>query len=404
MNDLRDKIDWFKNNEDMVYLDNAATTLKPNFVLQAINEYALFDATNPHNSDSMFAYKALKIMKQTKEKLAALLNCSDSEIAFTPGATYSLNMIADALSRYLNEGDEIIITNGEHASNILPWYKLRDLKKVEIKFANIPIENIDPINHPILKLVNSKTKLVSFANETNLLGTTTDAIKLSKLIKEINPNVLICVDSTQYISHHKLDLKNSSIDFAVGSAHKMFGPSGIGFLYINSSLIEDIKPTTLGGGMNFEIRRTFYTLMNGINKFEAGTPNIMGIYGWNKALDWYLSNDLQKESKRIYDLKKRLEQELKEIKNIKVLNPNIDSFILLFVYDNVFSQDIASYLGNNKIIVRSGLSCAKLANEIIDLEHAIRVSLHFYNNESDILKLVEALKKYKRGDELDGII
>nr|MDE5553082.1 aminotransferase class V-fold PLP-dependent enzyme [Malacoplasma sp.] len=219
-----------------------------------------------------------------------------------------------------------------------------------------------------------------------------------------NQNIFICLDSTQYVAHHKLDLNNSQIDFAVGSAHKMLGPSGIGFLYINKKLIENIKPTIMGGGMNFEIRKSFYTLMSDISKFEAGTPNIMGIYGWNKALDWYLENDLQKESLRIYQLKNILEKELSEIKDIKILNPKINSFILLFTYNNIFSQDIASYLGNNGVIVRSGLSCAKLADEIINIPHAVRVSLHFYTNESDILKLIDLLKKYKRGDELDGII
>lgn len=404
MNKLRNAISWFKNNSNLVYLDSAATSLKPDFVLKGMSDYALFDGTNPHNSDSLFAFKALTVMKDTKAKIAKLLNCDADELAFTPGATFSLNMIADSLANFLKSGDEIILTNAEHASNLLPWFKLRDEKKIVIKFAKILLNYIDLENHPILKLITSKTKIISFANETNLLGNIIDAQKLSIMIKKINPNIIVCVDSTQYVAHHKLDLKNSKIDFAVGSAHKMLGPSGIGFLYINKKLIENLKPTIMGGGMNFEIRKSFYTLMAGISKFEAGTPNIMGIYGWNKALSWYLENDLNQESLRVYQLKSILEKKLSEIKNVRILNRQIHSFILLFSYDNIFSQDIASYLGNNGVIVRSGLSCAKLADEIINIPHAIRVSFHFYTNESDILKLVDLLKKYKRGDELDGII
>lgn len=402
---IRDNFFWFKHNPEMVYLDSAATTLKPYDVIMSIKEYVEYDCTNPHNTDSNFAYRAKKVMDETRTLLAEYLNTSYKNIVFTPGATFSLNMIAESISSFLNEDDEIIITNAEHASNILPWFEIRNKKNLSVIFANHPITfDEDIIFENILSKITSKTKVIAFANGTNLIGTKINAERLSKKIKKINPDILIIVDATQYLSHSKMDLKNSNIDFVVGSAHKMYGPTGIGFMYISNSFFDKIRPNVVGGGMNHIIKKEFYTLMDGPSKFEAGTPNMIGIYGWNAALKFYKKINIEKERERIYKLKKYLDNQLSKIPGINVYNKDIDSFITIFSYDNVFSQDLASYLGTKNIIVRSGLSCAKLADEIINYPHVIRVSMHFYTNQEDIEKLIKVLQNYKKGDEIDAFI
>lgn len=402
---IRDEIFWFKHNLDMVYLDSAATTLKPYDVIRSIKEYVEYDCTNPHNTDSNFAYKAKIVMDETRELLAKYLNSNSKNIVFTPGATFSLNMIAESISHFLNENDEIILTNAEHASNILPWFEIRNKKNLTIVFANHPIvDDEEIIFKNILDKITVNTKVISFANGTNLIGTKINAELLSKRIKKINPNILIVVDATQYLSHSKMDLKNSNIDFVVGSAHKMMGPTGIGFMYISNFFFDKIRPNIVGGGMNHVIRKEFYTLMDGPAKFEAGTPNMIGIYGWNASLKFYKKIDQDFEKKRIYELKKYLDNELSKINGIKIYNKGIDSFITIFSYDNVFSQDLASYLGTKNIIVRSGLSCAKLADEIIDYPHVVRISMHFYTSKKDIDKLLEVMRNYKKGDEINAII
>ncbi len=402
LSSIRQDIDWFKNNQEYVYLDSGATSLKPKSMVDAIVYYCNNVSTNPHNDDSMFTHKAHIVMDQTRGKIAKVLNTTKDSIIFTPGATYSLNWVANYLEPFLNEGDEIILSNGEHASNLLPWYDLRSKKNVKLFFAEIDIysDNIDKF----LNLVTDKTKVIAFANETNLLGNSIDANLLAKKIKEINPNIIVSVDACQYLAHNRMDLSDSNIDFVSCSAHKMMGPTGIGALYINEKLIEKVKPSLVGGGMNFEIKKNYYTLVSGVQKFEAGTPNILGIYGWNESLDYYLDQELEEAKKNIYSLKHYFDIELEKIEGFKILNKGIDAFNTIFVKEGVFSQDFASHLGNKKIIVRSGLSCAKLANEVINQEHVIRVSYHFYTNKNDIDKLLHVLKEYKKGDELDGLL
>lgn len=401
---LRKQIKWFQNNPDYTYLDSAATSLKPSLVMEYISNYVDNICTNPHNDDSNFSHKPHIVIEDTRKKLASYLNCDSSEIIFTPGGTFSLNMVASSLEDFLEPGDEVIITNAEHASNILPWMELRDKKNIKLIFAKTDINNLDVDKNDILNKITNKTKVISFANGTNLIGHEINAEKLSINIKKIKPDIFVVVDAVQYMTHNKMDLSNSNIDFLAASAHKMMGPTGVGCLFINKNIINKIKPKIVGGGMNKEIRRDYYTLLQGNIKFEAGTPNVMGIYGWNAALKIYEQIDIESERKRIFELKKYLDDELSKIKDIKIYNKGINSFVTIFSLGNVFSQDLANYLGNKKIIVRSGLSCAKLADEIINYSHVVRASMHFYTNKQDIDNLINALKTYKKGDELDGLI
>lgn len=407
LKNLRDNIEWFKNNSDYVYLDSAATSLKPKNVLDYVNYYCNNICTNPHNDDSNFAHQPHLVMNNTKEKIGKLIGVNADSIVFTPGATYSLNYVANFLKPFFSEGDEIVLTNAEHASNLLPWFDIHEefnSKNQPIKIRYVEVEYKSDNIQNFLSQINEKTKVVAFANETNLIGNSIDAIKLAKEIRKINPNIFIVVDGTQYLAHKRIYLADSNIDFFCGSAHKMLGPSGIGFLYIDKKLIEKLKPYIVGGGMNFEIKRNYYSLLAGTAKFEAGTPNIMGIYGWNKALDYYFQDDLEQVIKSIYDLKHYLDNELEKIDGITVLNKGIDSFNSIFVSEGIFSQDYSSYLGSKKIIVRSGLSCAKLANEVIKHDHVIRSSYHFYTIKSDVDKLIEAAKEFKKEDILNGLL
>lgn len=400
--DLRKDIEWFSNNKEYVYLDSGATSLKPKSVVDNMVYYCNHVCTNPHNDDSMFAHQAHTVMDETREKIAKILNATKKSIIFTPGATYSLNLVSNYLEPFFNEGDEIVLSNGEHASNLLPWYNIREKKKVNLVFVDTDIKS-DNINNFLSKITN-KTKLVSFANETNLLGNSIDANKLANEIKKINPNIWINVDACQYLAHNTMDLSDSNIDFVSCSAHKMLGPTGLGALYINEKLVEKVRPLVVGGGMNFEITKNYYTLVSGVEKFEGGTPNILGIYGWNKALDYYLDPDIKKEANRIYEIKKYFDDEISKLEGIHVLNKGINAFNSIFHKDGVFSQDLSSFLGTKKVIVRSGLSCAKLANEVIKQDHVIRVSYHFYTNKDDVDRLIKILKEYKKGDELSGLL
>lgn len=393
---------WFKNH-DLVYLDSAATTLKTKDVIMSIINYSVNWSYNPHNKDSLYTYKCSEEILDTRKSLAKILNTANYDnIIFTSGATASLNMIADGLKHNFSKGDEIIINTLEHASNILPWYRIAEEIGLDVVFANT--KNLVLDEEDLLSKINEKTKLVSFANATNLLGTIIDAESLSKKIKEINPNTIVVVDATQYLALHRMDIENSKIDFVVCSAHKMTGPTGVGMIYFSKDVSKSFKPYILGGGMNNTISKNGFTYINNVEKYEPGTPNVLGIFGWNAALKYLDKIDLDYERNRLIQLKKYLDEELSKIDNIKIFNKNFETYITAFKYSDVFSQDFANYLGRNKIIVRSGLSCAKLIVDDINETNVIRVSMYIYTDKEDVDKLIEVIKKYKKGDELDGIL
>ncbi len=393
---------WFKEH-DLVYLDSAATTLKSNEVLAAANDYLTNWSYNPHNKDSMYTYKCSEVIEDTRKLLSQYIGTKHNEnIVFTPGATFSLNMIADGIKNILEKDDEIIINVMEHASNILPWYKIAEEKKAKVIFSDITNHHLN--EDDLLKKINSKTKIVSFANATNLLGTFVNAEALSKKIRAKNPNIIIVIDATQYVALHKMDVDNSDIDFVVCSGHKMTAPTGIGMIYFSPRVSKLFKPYILGGGMNNTILKDSYTPLNNVEKYEAGTPNVLGIFGWNAALKYLLKIDLEKERQRLINLKKYLDSELVKINDIVLFNQDVDTYITVFKHKKVFGQDFANYLGQKKIIVRSGLSCAKLiVNDIAETD-VIRASMYLYTDKEDVDKLIEAVKKFKIGDELDGIL
>ncbi len=394
---------WFKDHQDFVYLDSAATSLKTYDVENAIKDYIENWSYNPHNKDSIYTYKCSEVILETRKLLAQWLNTIHYEnIIFTPSATFSLNMIADGIKHLLNEGDEIILNTMEHASNLLPWYRIAEEKKAKIIFADVKNNYLD--EKDLLKKISKKTKIVSFANATNLLGSILNAEDLSNKIKKINKDAIVCIDATQYLTMHKMNLDKSKIDFVVCSAHKMTGPTGLGMIYFSQNISKDFKPYILGGGMNNTITKSEYTLLNNVEKYEGGTPNVLGIFGWNAALKYLLKIDINKEFKRLVNLKKYLDKELSKIKDVIIFNKDIDTYITVFKIKGIFGQDYANYLGRNKIIVRSGLSCAKLMVDNIHETDVVRVSMYLYTEKEDIDKLLEVIRKYKKGDELDGII
>ncbi|MGL4769178.1 MAG: aminotransferase class V-fold PLP-dependent enzyme [Mycoplasmoidaceae bacterium] len=401
MKKIRDDFPWFKNNKDLIYLDSASTSLKPLSVINSVIKYLSSESYNFHNSDSFATYSVKKKYIETKQLIAKYIGCEPDNIIFTSGATTSSNIVALGLENYFQEGGDILISTLEHASNILPYIRLT--KKTKATISYIKSKNIYISEDDIIDSISKKTKLVAFSNCSNIIGYKIDAEAISKKIKYLFPNTLICIDATQYLPTKKMDIKNSNIDFLICSAHKMLGPTGIGMLYISNNGLKKLEVTLLGGGMNSSISKYSYTTLPSIGKFEPGTLNIEGIYGWHSALKYYESIDLEKEEEKIYNLKFYLEKEILKLDNYTVHNPKVKSSIIIFTYKNVSGQDFAHYLNNNNIIVRSGLSCAKLIYENIMVNDVIRISMHVYTEKDDIDYLILVLKKYRRGDELKGL-
>lgn len=396
------KFPYFYNQKDVIYFDNASTSIKPLDVINEINNYYSLYAINPNNI-SNYGYKLVEKIKKIRIKIAKFLNASSfNEIIFTPSATFSLNQIAYGLKELINKNDEIIITKLEHSSNILPWYNLSNESNAKIVFFDLKNGLIDV--NKINKIITNKTKIVSFANVTNLFGY--HDYNLTKTIiqkiKSINKNILVIIDATQSIANHLIDVQDLDIDFLTFSAHKMLGPLGIGVLYGKKDLLVKLKPLVLGGGGNNSILLNNIFSYNKLPyKLEAGTLNVASIFGLSKALDFINKLDIKKieayvENLRFYAVV-QLKDKLKE--RIEIYNDNlsIGSTIVLFNIKGINAQDVANFLGNfAKIIVRSGQHCARLAKNLNNkLFSSVRISFYFYNNKAEIDKLVKVLLNEK---------
>lgn len=401
MKNIKEQFVWFTNNPDYTYFDSGATTLKPKSVISAIVNYYENLGSNPHNTDSELTYNVNLKIKEAREKMANLINASSEEIIFCNGATEGLNLVANGVGGLLSEGDEVIITKGEHASNLIPWMKLVETKGIKLVFLGS--KHKLPTKEDFINAITPKTKVVTFSSGFNLTGYSLKENEITQAIKEINENIIVAIDAVQSLQHRQSDVKKGGYDFLVCAGHKMFGPTGIGAIYIKQKWLKIIEPLKYGGGMNFSINENEYVMYDNYMKFEAGTLNSAGILGFAAAIDFINSIGYDKIEKYETELGIYAREQLSRIPNIKIYNINDNSSTIAINYEGVFAQDLASYLGRNKIIVRSGLSCAKLMNEILDTPQLVRISLHIYNNKEDIDKLVQVLMNFKKEDILNGI-
>ena len=398
---IRQDFPWFKYNPRLTYLDSSATSLKPKQMIKAETDWYFKYCTNTHNTDSLFAYKTTEMVKNVRKQFAQFLNVKPEEIIFTSGATESLNLAIYGLKNFIKANDEIIVSYTEHTSNFLPWQEVAKEKKAKLVFVS---KKPYYTEQDIINKVNKKTKAISFANASNILGYDLDFKKIAIAAKKKNPNVIIIVDATQAIPHKKYDLGSSHIDFLAFSGHKMLGPTGIGICYINKKWLTKIHPRRIGGGMNAQVRCNSYEFADGVDKFEGGTPNLAGIIGLGAALKYLNKIGWNKIHQHEVELKAYADKRFAEIKNIEYYSKPGKFPILFFNLKGLNSQDLAAYLANKGIIVRAGVSCVKMSPIITKVEGAVRASLYLYNTRKDIDTLVEALKKYKKGAELDHVI
>jgi len=361
--------------KDIIYFDNAATTLKPKVVIKKIEEYYNNYPANAHRGDYKIAYRASEEFENTRTLIKTFINAKNKEeIIFTSNATDALNKI---ILGNFKKNDEVLITRTEHASNILPWQTIgADIKYIELtKDYEVTLENIK-------KIVTNETKVISLAYITNTIG---DTRPIKKIIEFAHKhNIIVIVDAAQAIGHMKVDVQELDVDYLAFSAHKMCGPTGVGVLYGKKELLENMKPIITGGGMNISFDEQKYAPKKTPYKFESGTQNIAGIIAFGEAIKYLNSIGLENINKYEKELKKYA---LEKLPNIKIYNRKSDN-IILFNVDNIFSQDVAMYLDKYNICIRSGSHCAKLFKE----KNTCRISFYFYNTKEEIDTLVKLLE------------
>lgn len=385
------KEDFPMLRDNLTYLDNCATTLKPNSVIDEVSNYYRNYCANAHRGDYDISRIVDDKISSVREKVRKFINASSSsEIVFTSGATEGLNMVIKGFFKdYLKAGDEVLTTKAEHASLILPWFDVVNKNGAIINYIDLE-DDLTITMDNIKKAINKNTKVISLAHITNVIGDV-------RPIKEIcnyahKQDIIVLVDGAQSVPHEKIDVKDMDIDFLTFSAHKMLGPTGVGILYGKEKYLKQVKPLIEGGGMN-----AFFDSLGNVEykelpeKLEAGTQNIAGILGFGTAIDYLNELGMENVHKYEVDLKKYMVEKMSKLQNITMYNEKIKNGIVTFNVEGVFAQDVAAYLNKKGICVRVGNHCAKILSEVLGVKNTCRASLYFYNTKEDVDKLIEAL-------------
>ena len=387
-------------NNNIVYLDNGATTLKPTLLSKTISDYYDNYSANAHRGDYDISLKVDTMYEKTRHLVRQFINAKGiEEIVFTSGTTDSLNKIINGyFKNYLKENDEVLITKSEHASNVLPWFELTDTNKVKVSYIDLSKDYKLTLEN-VKKAITDKTKVISLAYITNVLG---DVRPIKEIIEYAHSkDILVVIDGAQSVPHIKTDVQDLDVDFLAFSAHKMCGPTGVGVLYGKKQLLENLYPTVVGGGMNANFSSESIRVYDDLpHRLEAGTPNIAGVIGFGKVIEYLNKIGMENIHNYEINLRKKLIKELKQIPNIIIYNEFSESGIVTINYKDVFAQDLAIYLNKYNICVRAGNHCAKILKEELGIKNTVRISLYFYNNESDIEKLVDALRNPNLKNEI----
>ena len=376
----------------VIYFDNGATTLKPSCVVDSIVDYYTKYTANAHRGDYDNSLKVDEIYEGTRDKVQKFINAkSRKEIIFTSGTTDSINRVVFGfMKNELKPGDEVLITKAEHASNILPWFILQKELGIVVKY--IPLDDHLVTLENVRNSITSNTKVISLAHVTNVLGDERPILEIGKICLE--NNIYFVVDGAQSVPHMKVDVSELNIDFLAFSAHKMLGPTGIGVLYGKEELLEKMNPVSFGGGMNSTFDSQGMVEYKSLpSRLESGTPNIAGVIGLGVAIDYLNLLGMDNIRKYEKELRDYCIMELKKIPNVILYNEHIESGLVTFNLEDVFSQDTAIYLNHYHICVRAGNHCAKILKEDLNVKNTCRISFYFYNTKEEIDKLVDVLKK-----------
>jgi len=379
-------------DKSLIYFDNASTSQKPKVVINAIENYYTFYNSNIHRGVHLLSQESTDQYEKTRTKIKEYINASFSEeIIFTRGTTDAINTIAFSFGELISKDDEIIISEMEHHSNIVPWQML--CERIGCKLKIIPINNKgELILSEFENLLNKKTKLVSVSHISNTLGTINPIKDIIDLSHKIGAKVLI--DGAQSLQHMKIDVKKLDCDFYVFSGHKIFGPTGIGVLYGKKNLLNHMPPYQGGGDMieKVSFKKTTYNTLP--HKFEAGTPNISGTIGLGFAIDYLKKINLNKSEDHENELTTYATKELKKIKDIHIIGEAKEkSSVISFVINNIHPSDIGTLLDKQGIAVRTGHHCTQPLMDYFKIPGTIRVSFAFYNTKKEIDSFILALKK-----------
>ena len=376
-------------DKTFVYLDSAASALKPQSVIDSVNHYYHDLSVNIHRGIYDEAYEATRLYEETREMVASFINASPEEIVFTRGATSALNLVALSYGMNLTSEDEIITSELEHHSSVLPWQAVAN--KTKAKLVYIPLDSEGRITVEAFKSVlTKKTKIVAITYVSNVMGYISPLDEIIPLAHQFGARVV--VDAAQAAPHLKIDVKRLDVDFLAFSGHKMLGPTGVGVLFGKQELLNSMEPIELGGEMNEEVGKFQSVWKDAPYKFEAGTMPIASVIGLAKAIEYLKNVNLEEIENHTKRIRNYAYQQLKKIDGIVIYNPTSDSSIIAFNIKNVHPHDAASYFAEKKVALRAGHHCAQLIIKWLQIEACLRASFYLYNTFEDADQLVQTAK------------
>ena len=385
---IRNDFPMLKNNPDLIYFDSAATSLKPQCVIDAVTDFYCTHTSNIHRGDYDIAAKNDRLYDGTRKIIAKFINCSPDEVVYTYNVSHALNQAVMGISKFLKPGDVVLTTEAEHASNLLPWFRLQKELGIKIEYIETDLQANISLDQ-FRKAMHEGVKAVALAQVTNVLGSVQPVKEIAAIAHEYGAYVI--VDGAQSVPHMKIDVKDLDCDFFGFSAHKMCGPGGAGVLYGKKKLLEAIDPVFMGGDMNARFSADGSVILKDVPvRFEAGTPNIEGIIGMGAAAEYLMSIGMDEIHAYETELRAYFIEKMKKLDNIELLNPDNTSGPVVFNAKGIFAQDAAGYLASRNIAVRSGNHCAKILKEIIGTDQSVRASLMFYNTKDEVDRFVEA--------------
>ncbi len=378
----------------LAYLDNAATSQKPQAVLDAMDEYYRQHNANVHRGVHVLSEEATALYEQARLKVARFIHApSEKQIVFTRGTTESINLVANSWGRAnLGPGDEVLITEMEHHSNIVPWQMLRDELGFTLRYIPIGLDGLLDLSE-LDTLLNPRTKLLSFIHISNVLGTINPVAELAAAARAVGAKVLL--DGAQSVPHMPVDVQALDVDFLVFSGHKMCGPTGSGALYAKRELLEQMPPWMGGGDMIREVKMSGSKWNTVPYKFEAGTPSIAEMIGLGAAVDYLSALGMEWVAAHERALIEYTYARLSEVEGLHILGPGPKqrSGLAAFTLNEIHPHDLSAILDREGVAIRAGHHCAQPIHDRFGIPASARASLYFYNTEEDIDQLVGGLER-----------
>lgn len=383
-------------DKPLVYLDSAATSQKPKQVVDAVSDYYNKSNSNVHRGAHHLSRKATKDYEGARDSIASFVNAnSRNEIIYTAGATEAINLVASTYGRRnLKAGDEIVLTEIEHHSNLVPWQMLAEETGAVIKY--IPVDHETGILdlNKLESLLSEKTKMVAFSHVSNVMACINPVKDIVSMVRSKCPEAKILLDSCQSVPHMKVDVQDLGVDFMAASGHKMCGPTGIGFLWGKEDILNSMPPYMGGGEMIDQVTLDGCTFAQAPARFEAGTPPIAQAVGLGAAIKYLEEIGMDKVEAYEHELADYLHRRLVEVAGVQVLGPPVGvdrAALCAFVVDGVHPSDLSTFLDIEGVAIRAGHHCCQPLHQVLGISHSARASLYIYNTKEDVDKFVEKL-------------